>query len=113
MDKKHQELLQKILDEITFLTTHTDSLSYEDYIKDPVIERAVAMSLLNIGELANGLTFDFYAKYPSIPWRDIIGLRHAVAHGYGALDFDIVWETIKNDIPNLKTQLEKIITLEP
>ena len=109
MDEKHKELLRKILDEIGFLAAHTENLTYEDYIKDPVMQRAIAMSLLNIGELANGLNYDIYTKYSNIPWRDIIGLRHAVAHGYGTLDFDVVWETVKNDIPNLKDQLEAII----
>ena len=109
MDERYQELMRKMLEEIDFLLDHTDNLSYENFVNDPVIQRAIAMSLLNIGELANGLTFDIYTKFPNIPWRDIIGLRHAVAHGYGTLDFDVVWETTKHDIPALKTQLESII----
>jgi uncharacterized protein with HEPN domain len=62
---------------------------------------SVCMSLLQIGELANHLTSDFQETHRDIPWRNIIGLRNIVVHGYGQLDKAAVWATLQDDIPPL------------
>jgi len=67
------------------------------------------MSLLQIGVLANHLLDDFISSYNDIPWRKIIALRNIVVHGYGELNINILWDTIKNDIPILEKKLYTIL----
>jgi uncharacterized protein with HEPN domain len=62
---------------------------------------SACMSLLQIGELANHLTPEFQETHSDIPWRNIIGLRNIVVHGYGYLDKSAVWATLQDDIPPL------------
>jgi uncharacterized protein with HEPN domain len=66
------------------------------------------MGLLQIGELANHLSDDFMDRHNDIPWKEVVGLRNRVVHGYGLLK-KIVWETVNNDVPVLYAQC-KIIT---
>ena len=81
-------------------TTFSDNFIYRD---------AVSMSLLQIGELTGHLSEDFKAKYSEIPWRSIRGLRNIVAHNYGDIDVNALWETLKTDLPKLRTFCTEII----
>ena len=69
------------------------------------------MSLLQIGELAHHLTTEFTATHADIPWRNIIGLRNIVVHGYGQLDAETVWATLTDDIPELYQKCKAIGSL--
>ena len=46
------------------------------------------------------------------PWSGIVGMRNRLIHGYYDINLDIVWETVKENIPPLKVELEKIIEHE-
>ena len=68
-----------------------------------VYRNAVAMCVLQIGGLAGKLTEDFRdATSDEIPWRAVRGLQNIVAHTYGKVDSNSLWETITGDIPELK-----------
>jgi len=71
---------------------------------------SVCMSLLQIGELANHLKTEFKSVHANIPWKNIIGLRNVVVHGYGQLDIETVWTTMIEDIPELYQKCKLIIT---
>ena len=77
--------------------------SVETLSSNSVYRNAVAMCVLQIGELAGKLTEDFRdATNSEIPWRSVRGLRNVVAHTYGKVDSNSLWETITGDIPELK-----------
>ena len=65
-----------------------------------------------IGEAAVAVSSEFREKYPQIPWSGIVGMRNRLIHGYYDINLDIVWKTVKEDIPPLKVELEKIIEYE-
>ena len=81
---------------------------YEMFASDKDYFNSICMSLLQIGELANHLTKEFINAYSDIPWRNIIGLRNVVVHGYGQLDTETVWATLTDDIPDLYKKLKLI-----
>ncbi|MDR0306610.1 MAG: DUF86 domain-containing protein [Chitinispirillales bacterium] len=78
----------------------------KDYFK------SVTMSLFQIGELANHLSESFMNKYSDVPWKVIIGLRNIIAHGYGSLVYERVWDTSHEDAPILQKRCLEIIRLE-
>lgn len=62
-----------------------------------------------IGEAANNLSPGFIAEHPEIPWRRIIGLRHALVHQYFGVDLDAIWSIAVDDLPPLETAVAAIL----
>jgi uncharacterized protein with HEPN domain len=83
--------------------------TFEDFNKDFVYRNASAMCILQIGELAGHLSDDFKLNFSAIPWKSIKNMRNLFAHNYGSIDVLLTWETITQDIPNLKNYCEGIL----
>ena len=75
--------------------------SFENFKNDSLYHNAVCMCLMQIGELSNHLSEDFKSTHTDIPWTAIRGMRNIVAHEYGNIDFEIVWETASIEIKEL------------
>lgn len=82
---------------------------YSIFINDTVFRNATALCVLQIGELTTHLTDAFKGEYTGIPWSQIKALRNIVAHHYGKIDDESLWETITTDIPSLKTYCSGIL----
>lgn len=76
---------------------------------DEMFQVWVVRNLQIIGEAANRISEETQAKYPSIPWKKIIGMRHILVHGYFEIDLEIVWSVIQNDLPDLEVQVKKTL----
>ncbi|MCM1058023.1 MAG: DUF86 domain-containing protein [Firmicutes bacterium] len=74
-----------------------------------IYRNSITMPILQIGELAKMLSEEFLDEYTEIPWKMITRMRDIVAHHYGSLDYEIVWNTSVSDIPNLFQEIEKIL----
>ena len=80
------------------------------FAENTVYKNAVAMCVLQIGELANRLSENFRdATEKEIPWKQVKGLRNVVAHEYGKIDEEVLWETVTEDIPALREFCDKQI----
>ena len=65
-----------------------------------------------IGEAANRVPDDFRSRHPQVPWRQTVGMRNRMVHGYDVIDFDILWSVLQKDLPSLIEALEKILNQE-
>lgn len=66
--------------------------------------------LMQIGELAKvSVTDEFKATVRTIPWKQLYGMRNRIVHGYSGVNMNIVWDTIQEDLPLLKAEIEKYI----
>ena len=79
---------------------------------DSIYKNAAAMCVLQIGELAGQLSDEFKERYPEKPWRQIKGMRNIAAHGYEGFDTDILWQTLKADLPELREYCSEIVLAE-
>ena len=85
------------------------SCDREKYDQSSTHRNALALCVLQIGELVGVLTDEFKEEHSEIPWKDIRQMRNVVAHKYGSFDFDVLWETVTSDIPELKAFCEGIL----
>ena len=101
--------LQHILDEIEYLEgVRSTPTSYETFIEDKTLCRAITRSLEIIGEAAKNVPEPVRAAHPEIPWKFMAGIRDKMIHGYFAIDYEIVWDVIQNKIPGLEPDIRTI-----
>jgi uncharacterized protein with HEPN domain len=82
--------------------------SYDTYAANEPVCSASALHLLQIGELANGLSDSFQYRHKDISWKSIVGLRNIIAHRYGDLDYNRIWEIMVKEIPELVHWLKSV-----
>ena len=75
---------------------------------DRMLELSLVRLVEIIGEAAARVGTEIREKYPSIPWLQIVGIRNRLVHGYDAVDLDVLWDTIIDDLPPLIAELEKV-----
>lgn len=75
--------------------------SKDNFKSNSVYSSSIAFNVEQIGEMAKKLPLSFEKEYPEIPWKLVKGIRDVIAHNYGGIDIDSLWETANNDIPNL------------
>ncbi len=73
----------------------------EQFLSSHIHQNAVAMCILQIGELSKRLSNELTSRHKEIPWKFIAGVRDKYAHYYGSIDFELVWSTAVDDIPVL------------
>ena len=74
---------------------------------------AVLYEIVVLGEAARRLSEEIRAAHPEVPWREIIGMRSIITHGYDQVDDDELWQVIERDLPDLMSKLEKILAQTP
>lgn len=103
------DYLEDILNTIDKAENFIEGMTYEEFIKDDKTVFAVIRALEIIGEAVKNIPDDVRKSYPEVPWRDIAGMRDKVIHGYFGVKLDIVWNTVKEELPSLKPIFEKIL----
>jgi len=100
--------LKHIIDACDEAVSFLGNMSFEELESDRKTVQAITRNIEIIGEAASKLSGEFKEKYNSIPWGSIIGMRNWLIHGYFNIDSEHIWNTVKNDIPLLLSQLKKI-----
>jgi uncharacterized protein with HEPN domain len=81
----------------------------ENLRSDRILELALIRLVEIIGEAGSRVSEAGQANNPDIPWREVIGMRNRLIHGYDSVDFAVLWDTLELDLPPLISQLEKIL----
>lgn len=101
-----------MLDACRMLRTHLGG-SREQLESDPVAQAAAQRWIEIIGEAASRLSPSLREAHPQIPWNEIIGMRHILAHGYFDIDVDVVWNVIARDAADLEVRLQSVLDALP
>ena len=109
MQQRDTVILRKINSEISLLERMLENVSMQQFVEDDVLQRAAAMSSINIGELAKHLSDAFFEEYPESELRMAARTRDAYAHGYFSLSFSQVYETARTDYPRVKEWIESVL----
>ena len=87
-------------------------MTREYFLEDLKTQDAVIRNIEIIGEATKNLSDEIRNKYPEIPWNHMIGMRNRLIHGYFDVNLDIVWDTIRSDLPPLVEAFERVIEVE-
>jgi uncharacterized protein with HEPN domain len=93
---------------VSFVVGKTRNDLDNDYMLTFALVRAVEL----IGEAASKISKDFQQRFKEIPWRQIVGIRNRLIHGYDQINSDILWETVTVALPPFIQVLERIIASE-
>ena len=107
--KESKIFLRHIMDEIEYLQAKVESLEYEGFINDEDIKRIFVRSLEVVGEATKNLPEDFRNKYPQVEWKRFARLRDVLIHQYFGINYERVWDIVKNKIPKLKEEIRNIL----
>jgi uncharacterized protein with HEPN domain len=110
-DRRDISILRKIVnycDEID-QTIERFGNTYELLQNDKIYQNAAAMCILQIGELVGHLSDEFRAAHSELPWRQIRTMRNIAAHDYENFSLKYLWDTMADDIPELRVLFNKII----
>jgi uncharacterized protein with HEPN domain len=83
------------------------AMSKEEFLEDQKTQSAVILQLALIGELAKRIS-NQTKEGIDLPWKDIAGFRDRAIHDYYNVDLEIVWLTVKEDVPLIAGALEKL-----
>lgn len=86
----------------------TDNISEKDFSQNRMLILSVIKEIEIIGEAASKISEEIKLKSPEVPWKDIIGMRNRLIHGYFEVNIELVWNTVKNNLPQLLSLLQKI-----
>lgn len=108
-EKKPLFFLQDIKNSLDKILKYTNNISFDNFIKDDKTKDAVERNFEIIGEAVKNLPEDYRNNYPHIPFKQIAGMRDKLIHDYFGVDYEIIWKTIKDKLPQFKFEIEKLI----
>lgn len=100
--------LRHMLDAASEAISFLEGQEFDEFSDNRMLALAVVKELEIVGEAAGRVTEDFRRAHPEIAWNGVIGMRHRLVHGYFEVDFNLVWDTVHDDLPHLISCLEEL-----
>jgi uncharacterized protein with HEPN domain len=104
--------LRHMLDHAREAVALVQNTTRDDLHANRVLSLALVRLLEIVGEAATRVSEELRARHSQIAWRQIISLRNRLIHGYDAVDLDILWQILHEDVPQLVSDLERLISPE-
>lgn len=87
---------------------YCDGIDYEVFLADSKLVEACVFNLSQMGELCRIADRGFVSKTPEIPWNEMYGLRNRIVHDYEGVNLLLVWQIIRDDLPELQSVLFRL-----
>ena len=109
-----RDYLEHILEAIERIARYVEDMSEDRFLDDEKTQDAVVRNFEIIGEASRNMIRnypDFTQMHPEVPWSIAYEMRNSLAHGYFSVDFEIVWNTVKNDLPKMAEQVRQLLKM--
>lgn len=107
--REYEDYVGDIVDAVEKIQKFTEGMQFQQFKSDDKTIYAVVRALEIIGEAAKKVPPFIKAMDPSAPWREMAGMRDKLIHEYFGVNVDVLWRTIREDLPPLKPVLKKIL----
>jgi uncharacterized protein with HEPN domain len=88
-------------------------MSRDQLRKNEAKTESILFNFMIMGEAANNISREFASKNPEIDWKGIAGVRHKVVHDYADIDYDTIWDILKNEIPEVYSKIKALVETLP
>jgi uncharacterized protein with HEPN domain len=105
--------LEHMLEAIARIRRYVGRTRRAGFLRNALLQDAVIRNIEIVGEAAGRVSAEFAARTPAIPWREIVGMRHRLIHGYLQVNLDTVWEVVERDLPALERDLRALAAPPP
>lgn len=109
MSKDPKEYLRHINEKCLYLISVSKDLEFDDFISNETLKRAVVRSLEIIGEATKKIPADVKLKCSNVQWKNMAGMRDRLIHDYMGVNYNIVWDVMKNKIPEINKQISEFL----
>ena len=109
MPREYKFYLEDILESISKIDEYIENMDYDELIADNRTIDAIVRNLEVIGEAAKNIPSEIRDKYPNIEWKKIAGIRDILIHAYFTIDLEILWDIVKNKLPDLKEGISVVL----
>ena len=99
--KNNNYYIQRIKRDLEFIVVHMQDVDLEELNANEILLDSMLFRMIQISENAKNLSEEYKQARSHIPWNALYGLRNRIVHDYGNVDLNVVYETLKNDIPEL------------
>jgi len=109
MKRDYRLFIRDIISAMESIERFVEGMSLEKLMQDDKTSSAVIRKFEIIGEATKRLPDELKEGYLDIPWKRMAGMRDRLIHAYFGIDYELVWDAIKADIPNIKPKLQRIL----
>ncbi|OIN89897.1 hypothetical protein AUJ40_01030 [Candidatus Berkelbacteria bacterium CG1_02_42_45] len=110
MKKNDVIFLEDIIEAVEKIEKFCRGFNSRKFYNNDLIQSAVIRQFEILGEAINHLSSEIKEKHSGINWARAVSFRNILIHGYKEIDYQIVWKTVKTDLPTLKSQVKQILT---
>ena len=104
--------LEDMLHSMDRIEEYLTGLDFRKFKQTYIVVDAIIRNFEIIGEASKNIPTDIQEKYPEIPWRKMYGLRNLIAHEYFGIDYEMIWEIARKNLPQNRVDLIEIIRKE-
>lgn len=106
---RDQEALIDIVEAIKLILSYAKGVDFDALAENFEKQDAILRRITIIGEATKRLTKEFRARHPSIPWKEMAGMRDVITHNYDEIELEEIWTVISENLPPLLNYIEPLI----
>lgn len=111
-ERAFKHFLEDLFESISKILRYTESYDFDMFREDERTVDAVIRNLEIIGEASNKIPKLIKEKYSVVPWDEMYRMRNKAIHEYFGVDHEIIWDIVKNHLPENLTQIKEILEIE-